>query len=381
MSLSGRLTIDLDAIVANWRALAALSSAEAAVVVKADGYGCGTTRVGAALAREGTQTFFVALPDEGAELRQAIGPTPTIYILGGYPVDEPPPLPSTTLSPLPPDSDNGEGRAREGVATSTTPTTPYPTHNLRPVLNSAAQATAWFHHHPGAPCAIQLDTGMNRLGMEATEFASLGPLPPAVKLVMSHLACADIPAHPQNAIQLAEFLRLTESIPDIPRSFAATAGILLGPEYHFDMTRIGIGLYGGWPFTAGQPAVSLQLPIIQIRDAAAGETVGYGATWTAQRPSRIATLSGGYADGLIRALGGGASAFLDGHPLPFAGRVSMDLITLDVTDCPSARPGAMVELLGPHQSIDDLATPAGSIGHEILTSLGSRYQRHYTEET
>ena len=378
MSLAGHLTIDLDAIVANWRALDARSSAETAAVVKADAYGCGAIQVGAALARAGARTFFVALPDEGAELRQAIGPTPTIYILGGYPIEKSTPPPNTTLSPPP-----IGGRAREGAATMATPsTTLYPTHNLRPVLNSAAQATAWFRGHPGAACAIQLDTGMNRLGMEAAEFASLGPLPPAVKLIMSHLACADDPAHPQNASQRAEFIRLTSSAPNIPRSLAATAGFLLGPEYHFDMTRIGIGLYGGWPFTAARPVVSLHLPIIQIRDAAPGETVGYGAAWTAQRPSRIATLSGGYADGLIRALGGGgASAFLDGHPLPFAGRVSMDLITLDVTDCPSARPGAMIELLGPNQSIDGLAIPASSIGHEILTSLGARYRRCYAGKT
>jgi alanine racemase len=203
-------------------------------------------------------------------------------------------------------------------------------------------------------------------------------LPPAVQLVISHLACADDPGHPQNPAQFAEFTRLTTALPGIPRSFAATAGILLGPGYHSDMTRPGIGLYGGWPFTAALPVVSLHLPIIQIRDVAPGETVGYGAAWCATRRSRIATLSGGYADGLIRALGGGATGYLAGQPLPFAGRVSMDLITLDVTGCPAAAPGAMVEILGPHQSIDDLAAAAGTIGHEILTSLGSRYRRRYT---
>jgi alanine racemase len=196
---------------------------------------------------------------------------------------------------------------------------------------------------------------------------------------MSHLACADEPGHPQNPAQLAEFTRLTEALGDIPRSFAATAGLLLDPGYHFEMVRLGIGLYGGWPFTAARPVVSLHLPIIQIREVAPGGTVGYGATWTAQRRSRIATLSGGYADGLIRALGGGTAGYLDGQPLPFAGRVSMDLIGLDVTDCPAAAAGAMVEILGPQQSIDDLAAAAGTIGHEILTSLGSRYRRRYTE--
>jgi len=369
VSLAGHLTIDLDAIVANWRALDALNETETAAVVKADAYGCGATQVGAALARAGVRTFFVALPDEGAELRQALGPAPTIYILGGYPLPSPP---HATQSPPP-----SGGRVRKGVR-SEPEISLYTSHNLRPILNSAAQASAWFKTHANAPCAIQLDTGMNRLGMETAEFASLGPLPTSIRLLMSHLACGDDPPHPQNAAQLAEFMRLTEAYPQIPRSLAATAGILLGTEYHFDMTRPGIGLYGGWPFTTARPAVSLHLPIIQIRDVAPGEAVGYGATWTAQRPSRIATLSGGYADGLIRALGGGATGYIDSQPLPFAGRVSMDLINLDVTDCPAAKPGAMVEILGPRQSIDDLAASAGTIGHEILTSLGTRYRRRYT---
>jgi alanine racemase len=218
---------------------------------------------------------------------------------------------------------------------------------------------------------------MNRLGMEPGEFASLGPLPPSVRLVMSHLACADEPDHPLNAAQRAEFARLTHAL-DLPRSLAATGGILLGPGYHHAMTRAGIGLYGGLPFAAARPAVSLHLPIIQIRDVGLGETVGYGATWAATRPSRIAILSSGYADGLIRALGNRGAGFLDGRPLPFAGRVSMDLITLDVTGCPQATAGAMVEILGPHQTVDDLAAAADTIGYEILTSLGSRYTRRYT---
>ena len=371
LALSGDLTIDLDAIAANWRALDALSApaVETAAVVKADAYGCGAAQVGRALARAGARTFFVALPDEGAALRQTLGPDPTIYILGGYAPASPP---HATQSPSP-----AGGRVREGVRIEPNHHL-YSTHDLRPVLNSAAQAAAWFSGRPHAPSAIQLDTGMNRLGMEADEFASLGALPPAVQLVMSHLACADEPGHPQNPAQLAEFTRLTAALPGIPRSFAATAGILLAPDYHSHLTRPGIGLYGGWPFTAARPVVTLHLPIIQVRDLAPGETVGYGAAWRAERPSRIATLSGGYADGLIRAMGGGAMGYLGGRPLPFAGRASMDLITLDVTDCPAATPGAMIELLGPHQSVDDLAAAAGTIGHEILTSLGSRYRRRYT---
>ncbi len=344
MSLNGILTIDLEAIVSNWRALDALSGpkTQTAAVVKADAYGCGATKVGVALARVGVGTFFVALPGEGAELRAAIGPDPQIYTLGGYAV--------------------GDSHLFER-------------HDLRPVLNSAGQAAAWFRDRPSAPCAVQIDTGMNRLGMEADEFASLGPLPDCVQIVMSHMGCADDPTHSLNAQQLTEFRRLTEGRgPTL--SLSATAGLLLGPDYHFGLTRMGIGLYGGWPFLNARRVVAAHAPIIQIRDLDAGETVGYGATWTAERPSRIATISAGYADGLIRASGNRCAAFIDGQPVPFAGRVSMDLITLDVTDC-ACLPADMVEVLGPNQSIDDLASAAGTIGHEILTALGNRYRREY----
>lgn len=344
MSLRGRLTIDLDAIVANWRALDALTGpeCETAAVVKADGYGCGATQVGQALARAGARTFFVAVAIEGERLRAVVGPDSAIYVLGGY--------------------------ARETVAR-------YAASDLRPVLNSAEQARAWFADRPGAPSAVQIDTGMNRLGMEADEFAGLGPLPDAAIMVMSHMGCADEPGHPLNGAQLAEFRRLTDGL-GRARSISATAGLLLGPDYHFQMTRPGIGLYGGWPFTDARPVVRLEAPIIQVRDLAPGERVGYAAAWTAGRPSRIATIGLGYADGLIRAAGARGAARLGGRRVQFAGRVSMDLITLDVTDVPCA-PGDMVELLGQEQGIDDLAGMAGTIGHEVLTSLGGRYRREY----
>ena len=343
MSLNSVLTIDTGAILRNWRALDALSASgcETAAVVKADGYGCGAPVIGKALAAAGIRTFFVAVASEGAALRPAIGQDPAIYILGGYGADE------AAL---------------------------YNAHDLRPVLNSAEQARAWFRESNG-PSAIQLDTGMNRLGMEVDEFAELGALPESVRLLMSHMGCADDPPHPINAAQLAAFREMTDAR-SIPRSLSATAGLLLGPDFHFDLTRMGIGLYGGWPFEEAASVVRLEAPIIQIRDLAQGESVGYGASWTAERPSRIATISAGYADGLIRALSNGATGYHQGRPVPFAGRVSMDLITLDVTDCPCAS-GDMIELLGPNQSIDDLAKAAGTIGHEILTSLGSRYQRMY----
>lgn len=345
-SLTARLTVDLEALTRNWAALDRLSrpECETAAVVKGDGYGCGLVRVGQALARDGVTTFFVAVPSEGAILREAIGPYPAIYVLGGY------------------------GRAEQFE---------YRMHNLRPVLNSLRQATEWFDDE-NAPCAVQIDTGMNRLGMEADEFAQLGDaLPAMVDLVMSHMGNADVPGHPMNDRQLAEFRRMVESRGQRENSLSATAGLLLGPDYHFDMCRMGIGLYGGWPYTDAQRVVTIEAPVIQVRELAVGENVGYGATWVAQRPSRIATISAGYADGLIRAMGNGMmTGFVHGHPAPFAGRVSMDLVTLDVTDIPCS-PGDPVELIGPNQSIDHVAHAAGTIGHEILTSLGSRYERTY----
>jgi alanine racemase len=300
------------------------------------------------------RTFFVALPHEGATLREAVGREPLIYVLAGYP-----PAGSEAEPPL-----------------------LYATHDLRPVLNSAAQAGAWLADRPGAPCAVHVDTGMNRLGMPPAEFAGLGPLPEAVRLVISHYACADAPDHPLNARQRAAFAQFTQAI-DRPRSLANTGGILLGPDSHFDLTRAGVGLYGGLPFAEARRAVTLHVPVLQVREIAAGASVGYGGDWTASAPARIATIAAGYADGLPRslgnpALGAPARAFLGSRPLPFAGRVSMDLITLDATGCPDAVPGAMVELIGPNQGVDDLATAAGTIGYEILTSLGSRYTRRYT---
>lgn len=340
-ALTARLTVDLAALVANWQALDAKTapSCRTAAVVKGDGYGCGAAEVGGALARAGCSTFFVAQPGEGAALRAALGNGPVIRVLGGYAPAE---------------------------------RTVFDAHALQPVLNSAWQYRQWFAG-PAGPCAIQVDSGMNRLGMEADELATLGGLSPMVDLVISHMGCADDPAHPLNAGQLAAFRQMTDGM-DRDLSLSATAGLLLGPDYHFDMTRVGIGLYGGTPFDVGRHVVTVEVPVIQVRDVAPGETVGYGAAWTADRPARIATISAGYADGLIRAMSGGASAFIGGQPVPLAGRVSMDLITLDVTDCPCG-PGEMVEILGPNQSIDDLAQAAGTIGHEILTSLGSRYAR------
>ncbi|MGB0926457.1 MAG: alanine racemase [Pikeienuella sp.] len=343
----GLLTIDLAAIVANWRALNALSHGETAAVIKANAYGLDARVVGPALAKAGARTFFVAVVDEGVALRAALGDGPRIFVFGGM---------------MPGDI----GLMRDNA--------------LIPLLNSAGQVRTAQEF--GGPVGIQLDSGMNRLGMEAAEMQTAAELIAAldVQLVMSHLACADEPDHAQNSEQLAAFTAMTAHpvFTDTPRSLAATGGTLLGADYHFDLTRPGIGLYGGLPFADAAPVVTLETPIIQIRDVMPGEAVGYGAAYVAKTPRRIATVNGGYADGLLRAISAGFTVSLDDHIIPSVGRVSMDLITLDVTDLPNAAEGDMVQFLGPHQTVDQLADAAGTIGYEILTSLGPRYERRYT---
>ena len=337
------LTIDLNALVSNWRALDALSDSETAAVVKANGYGLGADRVARALYDAGVRRFFVAVAEEGAALRAALGPGPEINVFSGH----------------------MEGDT-EALAEM----------QLTPILNSLDQMLRHFEALPGAPFGIQLDTGMNRLGMEPAEWDAVRDiaLEQAPTLLMSHLACADDPDHPMNPRQLAAFRDMTDGL-GVPRSLSATGGILLGPEYHFDLTRPGVGLYGGMPFVEATPVAKVDIPVIQIRDVAPGETVGYGNTWTATRPSRIATISGGYADGIIRAMGPKAHVHAGEHPCKIIGRISMDLIGIDITDAPDIPD--TVELLGQHQSVDTLADAAGTIGYEILTSLGGRYARRY----
>jgi alanine racemase len=346
-----RLTVDLAAIVANWRALDARSGpgVETAAVVKADAYGLGAARVGPALAAAGARSFFVALAEEGAALRTAVGPAPAIYVFAGL---------------MPGDA----ALCRE--------------HDLIPCLNSAAQVAAFHREMRGHECALQVDSGMNRLGLEADELASVSGLLPqlAPGLVLSHLACADAPAHPMNAAQAASFAALAERLPGLRRSLAATGGILLGPAFHHDLTRPGIGLYGGLPFAGATPVVTLALPVIQVRDVAPGEGVGYGAAWSPDRHARVATVAAGYADGLLRALGGGTVGLWAGpRRCPMVGRVSMDLITVDVSGIGEVPD--QLEILNASQTIDDLAQAAGTIGYEILTSLGARYERVYKEPT
>lgn len=351
------LTIDLGAIRDNWRALDAMTACETGAVVKADAYGLGADRVGPALLAAGAKTFFVALAEEGARLRAAIGAGPRIFVFSGL---------------MPGDA----ALARE--------------HALIPLLNSPGQLAdaKGLAAQTGAPLTVgvQLDSGMNRLGFEAAELDAALAAPDAlagleVALVMSHLACADEPQHALNAAQNDAFTRMAAhpALKDAPKSLAATGGVLLGAPFHHDLTRPGVGLYGGLPFEAARPVVALEVPIIQIRDVVPGEIVGYGATYAPASPRRIATIAAGYADGLPRHLSAGFTARLNGAVLPSAGRVSMDLITLDVTGVEAAQEGAMVTLLGDGQGVDDLAAAAGTIGYEVLTSLGLRYERRYRD--
>lgn len=344
---TGRLHIDLGAISQNWRAMDALTQAETGAVVKANGYGMGADIVSLALARAGCRRFFVAAAEEGPAVRQALGPGPMIGVFAGH---------------------------MEGDAELIRD------FQLTPMLNSVDQMLRHVEALPGHPFGVQLDSGMNRLGMEPAEWIALKDIALAQNpvLIMSHLACGDDPSHPMNDHQLQAFVELTTGL-NVPRSLSATAGILLGPDYHFELTRPGIGLYGGWPFEESLPAVEVTLPVIQIRAVDPGEAVGYGNAFIAPHSMRIATVSSGYADGLIRALGnsGQVSLFADEVACPLIGRVSMDLLTVDITHL-SELPDALT-ILGPYQGIDQLADAAGTIGHEILTSLGARYMRSYSE--
>lgn len=342
---SGHLTIDLAALAANWRALDAKTACETAAVVKADAYGIGVGPAATALAQAGARRFFVAVAEEGATLRQAIGPGPMIGVFSGH-------------------MEGDTALIRD--------------HDLTPMLNTVDQMLRHAEALPGQRFGIQLDSGMNRLGLEPAEWAALREVALSLDpvLIMSHLACADEPEHEMNPKQLRAFVEMTEDC-NLPRSLSATGGILLGPDYHFDLARPGVGLYGGQPFAEAQPVVRLDLPVIQQRAVEVGETVGYGNTWTATRPSRIATVAAGYADGILRGLSSKFSLYDGDTPCPAVGRVSMDLITVDITDLEGDP--AFLTLFGPQQTVDDIADTVGTIGYEILTSLGARYTRSYTE--
>ncbi len=338
------LTIDLDAIAANWAALDARSApeVETAAVVKADAYGLGAAQVAPRLAAAGARSFFVATAAEAAALRRVLQPGPRIFVFNGFMAGDGPLFAASGAIPL---------------------------------INSPAQATAFAAERPGAPAGLQIDTGMSRLGVQPSDLGdpAIAALDPV--LTISHLACADTPDAAENAAQLAAFRARTVGADPARLSLAATGGILMGAGYHFALTRPGIGLYGGAPFTAARPVVALDLPVIQVRDIPAGAFVGYGAAWRAARPSRIATLAAGYADGLIRAMGGAVRVWAGEAPCPSVGRLSMDLLTVDVTDLPQVPD--RLSLLGPRQGIDAVAAAAGTIGYEVLIRLGPRLHRVY----
>lgn len=337
------LIIDLNAIRANWRALDAKSAAETAAVVKANGYGLDATRVATALAKEGARQFFIAVAEEGHSVRNAVGQEAKICVFSGH---------------MQGDTD----LIREN--------------NLVPMINSVDQLLRHVELLPDHSFGIQLDTGMNRLGLEPAEWQAVRELVLRLKpqLIMSHLACADEIHHPMNTKQLQVFKDLTSDL-TIPKSLSATGGILLGADFHFDLTRPGIGLYGGLPFHDSQSVVKLDIPVIQIRDVETGESVGYGNTWTAPLPRKIATVSAGYADGIFRVMGSAATLYADGTACPVVGRISMDMIGVDVSDVET--PIQSLQFINETHGIDKLAKDAGTISYEILTSLGRRYQRRY----
>ncbi|MHA1165839.1 MAG: alanine racemase, partial [Alphaproteobacteria bacterium] len=327
-------------------------------------YGTGAKQAVSALSKEGCRTYFLATFSEAETVRNA-SPDAIIYVLDGFFA--------------------GSGSA-------------FAQKNIRPVLSCLAEVQDWaafcLDQGKPLPAALQLDTGMNRLGMPHSEAEHLSRAPEMLAsftpaLLMSHLACADEPGHALNEAQLKAFEAFRAMLPPCPASFANSAGIFLGPRYHFDLVRPGFALYGGAAVEGGEPlqsVVRLDARIVQIHDAQSGGSVGYGAAQTLARPTRIATLSIGYADGIFRCLGArdghpGLTAYIGDYAAPVLGRVSMDLITLDVSDVPEelAHRGAWVEILGSHVSVDDLADQAGTIGYEMLTSLSSRAQRIYTD--
>ena len=359
----GILTIDLAAIVDNWRILGRhVMPAECAAVIKADGYGCGIEMVARTLTKAGCKTFFVADLAEARKAREA-APEAAIYVLNGL---------------------------MSGTAAS------YADIRARPVIGSMLELAEWdaftaTHRWQGG-AALHVDTGMNRLGISLTEAAALAPRIRAenhgITLLMSHLVSSEISNDPLNARQIAAFREVRILYRGIPASLANSSGIFLGATAHCDVVRPGVALYGVNPTPRARnpmrPVVGLQARIAQVRTVPRGETVGYNAGWTAKRTTRIAVVAVGYADGYLRAasasdLSPGADAIVAGQRCPLAGRVSMDLLAIDIAGLPdnAARRGELVTLIGDQITVDDLAQSAGTIGYEVLTSLGRRYHQVY----
>jgi alanine racemase len=359
---NGILTIDLDAIVANWRLLESRSvPAECAAVIKADAYGCGIGPVARALADAGCKTFFVATLDEARAARKA-APNAVVYVLDGF-------FPYT-------------GRLFAEIG-------------CRPVIGDINEFAEWdaFCRHSGVNggAALHIDTGMNRLGLSIAEAQALVPRLAqghhGIALVMSHLACAEQLENPMNGRQVGAFREIARHFSGIPASLSNSSGIFLSQNFQFDLVRPGAALYGVNPTPEAdnpmQPVVDLKARILQVRNIERGETVGYGATWTARRATRLAVISAGYADGYFRAAGGvdgvrTAEVIVGGTRCPIAGRISMDLMAIDVTDVPKPpRRGDLATLIGDGITVDELARHFGTIGYEVLTSLGPRYARIY----
>jgi alanine racemase len=351
------LTVDLRAVTANYERLRRKApGSEIAAVVKANGYGLGALEVAGALFEAGCRRFFVAHADEGRQLRARLPEAP-IHVLNG----------------LPAGAEVGMTEAR-----------------LIPVLNQPGELVRWAGQARRLgrrlPAALQIDTGMCRLGFAETDLERLDPEALAaldLVLVMSHLACAEDRGNPINEQQRQRFERLRQRLPPVPASLANSSGIFLGRAFHYDLCRPGVALYGVNP-TPGRanpmaPVVTLEAPVLQVHEVRAPGTVGYGATYRTRSGMRIATVQLGYADGYPRAVGGRASARIAGHSAPLVGRVSMDLITLDVSALPAdlVHPGAKATLIGGPDGVDEVAGAADTIGYEILTRLGSRFARRY----
>ena len=363
------LTIDLEAIVSNWRLLQARAKpAEAAAVVKADAYGLGAERVAPALAAAGARTFFVATIDEGVAVRSALtaagandNDLAAIFVLGGA-------MPGCENDML--------------------------EYRLIPVLNGLGDIERWSRdarrRGERLMAALHVDTGMSRLGLPADEVDRLSAAPERLdgidlRYILSHLACADDQPHPLNVEQLSRLRVITARLPKTKVSFANSSGIFLGPEYCFDLVRPGAALYGitPCPKTANpmRQVVRLQGKVLQVREINSPWSVGYGATHRAAGRERIATVAAGYADGLLRSLSNRGSGYVGDWRVPLVGRVSMDLITFDVSEVPASLvyPGALIDLISPRQSVDMVAAAAGTIGYEVLTALGKRYHRAYLD--
>lgn len=355
---AGRLMVDLGALKANYRLFKSMTTARVAAAVKADAYGVGMGPAARALAEEGCDMFFVATADEAATLR-AQDSNIQIAVLGGV---------------LPGLEDD------------------YLHHTIHPVLNSLEMIDRWAmlakKKERPLDAIIHFDTGMNRLGLGADETAHLINNPTLldtmnVRMVMSHFACSDEAGHPLNDSQAQRFAAIAKHFPKAAKSLANSSGIFRNNAWHYDMLRPGYGLYGGNPTPEMKnpmtPVVRLDVPVIQVRRVKKGESIGYSAGHVFETDTVTATIAMGYADGFLRSASGHARVFWNGAACPVLGRVSMDLVTIDLggltKDLP--HPGDYVEVIGPHQSVDDLAAQAGTIGYEILTSLGARYGRMY----